>query len=352
MTAAANTPVRFAVIGLAHGHITAMARGLLDAGGILVAVHDEDPEALAAFSTSFPEAAVRSEDAILGDSGITLILSASVPDLRGDLACGAMRAGKDFFSAKPPFTSLDQLAESRRVATETGRRFFVFYCERLHVASALMAEKLIEEGRLGHVVQILCLAPHRLTPPARPDWFYDPKRSGGILCDIGSHQFEQILTYGGITAAEITHAAVGNWNTPQHPDFEDFGEATIIGNNGVSGTIRVDWLTPSGSSVWGDGRTFILGTKGTLEIRKYVDVAKDRSGDHLFLTDETGEHHLRPDPKAGFPYFARLLNDCQDRTETAMSQEHAFHAAELALRAQAAARRLRQAIANQAENRK
>lgn len=330
--------LKFSVIGLEHGHINIMTMGLLGEGAILVSVHDADPAKVFAFKERFPIVVIAtSEEEIINDPDLHLIVSASVPDKRGSLSTRVMKSGKDFLSAKPAVTTLDQLDEARRVTKETQRKFFIFYAERLHVRSALMAEEIIASGRLGEIVQVMCLAPHRLIRETRPPWFFDPKQSGGILGDIGSHQFEQILSYGNIKGGCITHAITSNHTVPEYPDFEDFGEATMTGTNGVTGYVRVDWLTPDGLGVWGDVRTKILGTKGTLEIRKYTDVAKDKSPDHLFLVDANGEHHLRPDPHATMPYFLNLIHDCFERTESSMNQEHAFLAMELALKAQAMA---------------
>jgi len=315
-----------------------MTAGLIRAGAIPVCVQDTDPAKVTAFKNSFPQfSQACSEEEILGDSSIHLVVSAAVPNQRGPLSTRVMLSGKDFLSAKPAFTTLAQLEEAKKVTKETGRKFLIFYSERVHVRSALMAEEIIEAGRLGDIVQVMCLAPHRLSKASRPAWFFDPKRSGGILSDIGSHQFEQILSYGNIKGGCITHAITSNHTVPEYPDFEDFGEATMTGTNGVTGYVRVDWLTPDGLGVWGDVRTKILGTKGTLEIRKYTDIAKDKSPDHLFLVDATGEHHLRPDVHAPMPYFSQVIRDCLERTDSSMNQKHAFLAMELALKAQALA---------------
>jgi len=102
----------------------------------------------------------------------------------------------------------------------------------------------------------------------------------------------------------------------------------------------VDWYTPDGLGTWGDGRTFLLGTDGYIEMRKYIDVARDRQGDHLYLVNNEGEQHLSLHGQVGFPFFGQLILDCLNRTETAMTQEHAFKAAELCLKAQALAVRI------------
>ena len=186
-------------------------------------------------------------------------------------------------------------------------------------------------------MQVLGLGPHRLNAPSRPPWFFERERYGGILCDIGSHQIEQFLFYTGAADATVVSARAENVNHPDTPELEDFGEASLRADNGASGYFRVDWLTPDGLSTWGDGRTVILGTEGYLELRKYVDVARQTTGDHLYLVDAQGEQHLELAGKVGYPFFGQLILDCLNRTEHAMTQAHAFKAAELCLKAQALA---------------
>jgi predicted dehydrogenase len=251
-----------------------------------------------------------------------------------------MRAGKHYFTDKTPFTQLGQLAEARKVAAETGKKYMVYYSERLHVECAVFAGDLIEQGAIGRVVQVLGLRPHRLSAKERPSWFFEKAKYGGILCDIGSHQIEQFLFYSGASDATVTSARVANYANKDYPELEDFGDATLVADNGATSYFRVDWLTPDGLRTWGDGRTTVLGTDGYIEMRKYIDIAREASGDHLFLVNRHGEQHFALGGKVGFPFFGRLILDCVNGTETAMSQDHAFKAAELCLKAQAAARRI------------
>ena len=331
----------FAAAHLDHGHIYGQCNGLLEAGGELKWIYDPDPEKVEAFRTRFPQArAARTLDEILADKNVRLVAAAAVPCDRGPLGCRVMEAGKDYFTDKTPFTTLDQLNQARAVVIRTGRKYMVYYSERLHVECAMHAGDLVHGGAIGRVVQVIGLGPHRLSKASRPAWFFERARYGGILCDIGSHQFEQFLHYSGATDATVTYAAVGNFANPDTPEFEDFGEASLLGNNGATNYVRVDWFTPDGLSTWGDGRTFILGTKGYLELRKYVNVGADRQGDNLILVDEKGEHFINVAGKIGFRFFGELILDCLNRTERAMTQAHAFKAAELCLLAQAAARRI------------
>jgi predicted dehydrogenase len=332
---------RFAALGLDHGHIYGQCNGLREAGGELVWVFDPDPAKVAQFCRTYPEVKpARSEQEMLDDPTILLVTSACVPSDRGPLGLRVMEHGKDYFTDKPPFTTLGQLEAARSTTAATGRIFAVYYAERLHVEAAGYADRLIREGAIGRVVQVLGLGPHRLNAPSRPSWFWDPAKYGGILVDIGSHQIEQFLHYAGAREARVLHSKVGNYHCPDHPDFEDFGDATLLADNGATFYFRVDWFTPQGLGCWGDGRTVILGTDGYIELRKYLDVARDREGDQVYLVDHQGEHRFPVHGQVGFPYFGQLILDCLHRTENAMSQRHSFLAIELALLAQAQAVRI------------
>ncbi|WP_116367704.1 Gfo/Idh/MocA family protein [Parahaliea mediterranea] len=328
----------FAAAFLDHGHIYGQVNGLRDAGATLKAVYDPDPQRLQRFCAAYPGVkAVASFDDILADPAIRLVAAAAVPSERAAIGLRVLRAGKDYFTDKSPFTSLDQLAEVRQAVAATGGKYAVYYAERLHNDAAWRAGELIRQGAVGRVLQVLNLAPHRLAKETRPDWFFDKQRYGGILTDIGSHQVEQFLTYAGCASATLNFARVANFSHPDKPGLEDFGEMSMTGDNGASFYARVDWYTPGGLRTWGDGRTFITGTEGTIELRKYLDVAGEAPASRLFLVNAEGEQVEDCLHRSGFPFFGQLILDCLHRSEQAMTQAHAFAAAELSLRAQALA---------------
>lgn len=332
---------RFAATALEHGHIYGMCNGLIEAGGTLTSVYDPDPDKVARFVETYPGVrAAASEQELLQDPDIHLIAAAAVPSDRGPLGVRVMKHGKDYFTDKTPFTTLNQLRAARETAAATGRKYMVYYSERLHVESAIHAGDLVADGAIGRVVQVLGLGPHRLNAPSRPEWFFRKEAYGGILCDIGSHQIEQFLFFAGCRDAKVVHSKVANYRSKDYPELEDYGDATLAGDNGATNYFRVDWLTPDGLGTWGDGRTVILGTEGYVELRKYIDIARSGAGDHLYIVNGEGERHLELAGKVGFPFFGRLILDCLNRTEHAMTQEHAFKAAELCLHAQAQAVRV------------
>jgi predicted dehydrogenase len=313
--------------------VDAVTRG----GGELVSFHGREPDLVAEFARRYPNAEQMSDErAVLDDASIQLVLSSIVPDERAPLGIRVMQHGKDFLVDKPGITTLAQLAEVRRVQAATGRIYSIMYSERLENGATVRAGELAGDGAIGQIVQTIGLGPHRIHPPDRPDWFWDPSRHGGIICDIGSHQFDQFLFFTGSTSGEIVASQVRNVRHPEHPAFQDFGDVVVRGNGGT-GYIRVDWFTPAGLPTWGDTRLTILGTDGYMEIRKNIDLAGRDGGNHLFIADASGVRYV--DCTAVELSFGRqLVDDVLNRTETAMSQTHCFLAAELALVAQETAR--------------
>lgn len=331
--------IRFSAINLNHGHIYGMTDALLNAGAELVHYFAKEPELVAEYSKAYPQAELgTSEQSILEDESIDLIITAGIPAERAPLGISAMRHGKDFMTDKPGFTTLEQLEQARAVQSQTGRIYSVDYSERFENRATEKAGQLVHAGAIGEVVNIIGTGPHLHRPHTRPEWFYQRDRYGGILCDIGSHQFDQFLYFSGSKEVEIVASQVANYHHPYKPELEDFGDVMLRGER-CTGYIRVDWFTPDGLPTWGDGRLFVVGNEGYIEVRKYLDVAGRPGSDHLILVD--GEDVKYFDcSDVELPYGRRLVDDILHRTESAMTQEHCFYASELALKAEAAATRL------------
>lgn len=335
------TELRFAAVGLNHNHIYGQVNCLLRAGAKLVGFHEKDDALAAEFTAAYgdvPRIALLEQ--ILEDESIGLITSAAVSSDRAELAIRAMQHGKDVLVDKPGMTSLDQLTKVRRVQAETGRIFSILYSEHFESPATVMAGELVAAGAIGEVVHLVGLGPHRLRKETRPDWFFRRQDYGGILTDIASHQCEQFLFFTGASDATILSASVDNRSVPDRPELQDTGNIHLSTGR-ATGTIHVNWLTPDGMPTWGDGRLFIVGTTGAIEVRKTVDLAGRDGGNHLFIADRKGVEHI---DCAGveLPFGHQLVADIRDRTETAMPQERCFKAMELALEAQAIAERNRE----------
>jgi predicted dehydrogenase len=331
--------IKFGVVGINHGHINSQVQAVIRGGGELVSMFAKEPDLTAAFVKTFPQVKVaRSEAEVLEDKAIQLVLSSGIPDERAPLGVRVMRHGKDYMSDKPGVTTLEQLAEARKVQAETRRIYSIMYSERFENRATVRAGELVQAGAIGRVLQTIGLGPHRTNITTRPPWFFERERYGGILCDIASHQADQFLFFTGSTSADVVASQVGNLNHPKFPGLEDFGDMMLRGNLGT-GYIRVDWFTPDGLSTWGDGRLTILGTDGFIEIRKNVDIAKRPEGNNLYLVDQK-ETRFIDCQTVELPYGAALVQDVLNRTETAMSQAHCFLATELVLKAQKQAQRV------------
>lgn len=340
--------IKFAVISINHPHIYGMTDAIKRGGGELVAVYAKEADLLAAFSKAYPEAKLaKNENEILDDPSIQLVLSSGIPDERAPLGIRVMQHGKDYLTDKPGIITLEQLAQVKKVQKETKRIYSIMYSERLENKGTEKASQLVKAGAIGNVIQTINLAPHRISNKygtsglaIRPDWFWDKKRYGGILTDIGSHQFDQYLHFTNTTEATVLMSQVGNVHFPEAPLFEDFGDVMLSGNGGV-GYIRVDWFTPNGLDSWGDGRLTILGTDGYIEVRKNIDILSGKKGgNQLYLVNQKETVHMNCNNET-LPFGPAFVDDVVNRTETAMSQAHCFLATELALKAQKQAKLLK-----------
>jgi predicted dehydrogenase len=346
-TVVAKDHIRFSVCGMSHDHIYGMVGAMIRGGGELVSVYAAEPERGAAFVKRYPQAKlVKTEAEVLDDSSIQLVLSSAVPVERAGIGIRAMRRGKDYLSDKPGVTTLEQLAEIRRVIQETKRTYAIMYSERLEVKAAVKAGELVHAGAIGQVVQTINIAGHQVTQKGgdngggtgRPDWFWDPVKYGGILTDIGSHQVDQFLYYTGSDQAEVASSQVANVHHKKYPNFQDFGDVTLRGNRGA-GYVRVDWFTPNGLGTWGDGRLFILGTEGYIELRKYIDIAGRPGGNHLFIVDQKQTRYIDCN-NVVLPFGPQFVSDVVNRTHVGQDQKQCLLAAQLVLEAQKNAKHL------------
>jgi len=333
--------IRFAVCGMSHDHIYGMVGAIQRGGGELVAAFGEEPDKLAAFTKRFPDVKmVKSEDEILNDGSIQLVLSSTVASRRAPLGVRVMEHGKDFLADKPGITTLGQLAAVRKTIADRKRIYGIMYSERLEVRAAVKAGELIQSGAIGQVIQTINIAPHQVHQghgdagggSGRPEWFWDPELYGGILCDIGSHQVDQFLYYTGSTEAEVVAAQIANVAHPDRPRFQDFGDMMLRGNRGM-GYVRLDWFTPDGLGTWGDGRLFVLGTQGYIELRKYTNVAVSKSGNNLFIVDQKEARYMDCS-NLTLPFGPQFVADVVNRTHIAQDQTQCLLAAELCIEAQ------------------
>jgi predicted dehydrogenase len=333
--------IKFSVCGMSHDHIYGMIGAIQRGGGELVAAWGGEEDKLAAFTKRYPNVKiVKTQDEILNDTSTQLVLSSQIANERAPLGVRAMKHGKDFLSDKPGCTTLQQMEDLRKTIAETKRIYGILYSERLEVKAAVYAGEMVQQGAIGKVIQTINIAPHQIIQgtgdagggTGRPEWFWNPEQYGGILCDIGSHQVDQFLYYTGSTQAEIAESQIANVRHPDRPRFQDFGDMILRGDRGL-GYVRLDWFTPKGLGTWGDGRLFILGTDGYIEIRKYTNVAVSKQGNNLFIVNNKEARYIDCN-NMPLPFGPQFVADVVNRTHIAQDQTQCLLAAELVIKAQ------------------
>ena len=329
--------LRFAAIGLDHRHIYDLTAGLLAAGAHCVGYDPltSDPRVLAGFRKRFPDVPAMERDRLLDDPSIDFIVLAAIPRDRATIAVQAMRRGKDVMVDKPGVTTAPQLAEIEAAVRETGRIWSVAL-GRLTSPAVRAALDVARSGELGRLVSLTSLAPHRLNRALRPDWFFEQAAYGGIINDIGVHSIDQFVAFAGSADVTIAASTIGCFGTAP-AGFEDFAEITLRAG-GMTGTMRLDWFTPDGLPDWGDGRLFLVGTEGTLELRKNLDIEGRDGGDHMFVANRA---RTRYQNCGGLPvtYYRDFLDDVRQRTGRMLDGGLVFQVCRLALRCQAQAER-------------
>ena len=333
--------IKFAVCGMSHDHINGMVGAIQRGGGVLVAAWGGEEDKLTAFKKRYPDVKiVATQDEIINDPSIQLVLTSQIANERAAIGVRAMKHGKDVLSDKPGVTTLEDLAAIRKTIAETKKIYAIMYSERLEVKAAVKAGELVQAGAIGKVIQTINIAPHQIFQHAgdagggggRPEWFWNPAQYGGILCDIGSHQVDQFLYYTGSTEAEVAESQIANVRHPQRPQFQDFGDMVLRGNRGL-GYVRLDWFTPDGLGTWGDGRLFILGTDGYIEVRKYTNVTVGKQGNNLFIVDKNQARYIDCN-NLSLPFGPQFVADIVNRTHIAQDQTQCLLAAELVIKAQ------------------
>ena len=328
---------RLALVGADHNHLYEIIDRLVKAGAEAVA-HTAEGQFVEHYAGWQAGSVEMTFDEILADDSIDLVVTAAIPNRRASIALAAIAAGKHVISDKPGLTTMEQLDAIRSaVDGRPGRPWTVLFTERFENRAINEAVRLARSGAVGTVVHVVGAGPHTMWAKRRPDWFWDPDATGGILVDIGSHQVDQFLSIAGVTADDVSivASAVGNVASADHPAMQDIGSMTLAAP-GVVSDHRLDYLTARGLGTWGDCRLTIVGTEGTIEARANVDVAGADGAEHLIIVDADGTRRVDISGVV-VDWGEQLLADLVDDGERLMTQQHAIDVTDVCLRAQGAA---------------
>src|ERR1700688_265151 len=194
--------------------------------------------------------------AMLDDPGVDAAIIVSPTDTHTQLAVAAIGRGKAVFCEKPPALSLGE-TQKMKDAAERANGFLQMGFMRRFDAGYAAAKKKVEEGVIG--TPIVFKSSSR--DPFRPSLEYaDPKSSGGMIIDMGIHDFDLARWFMGDVR---TVATIGG--TIAYRELATVGD---IDNAVASLTFASDKLGVvdlSRSGIYGyDIATEILGSEGTV----------------------------------------------------------------------------------------
>jgi predicted dehydrogenase len=175
-----------------------------------------------------------------------------------EVVIDAARAGKAVFCEKPIAMSVED-AEEMLAVIARARVFFQPAFQRRFDPGYMAARTQIEQGTIGTPVVLTSTS----RDPFRPSLeFCDPAVSGGLISDMGIHDFDVARMFmGDVKSVYATGAALA------YPEMKAIGDIdnAIVNLTFQSGTLGAVHL--SRNAVFGyDIRTEIWGTEGSLQI--------------------------------------------------------------------------------------
>ncbi len=196
--------------------------------------------------------------ALIDEPAVEAVVIVTPTHIHREHVIAAAQRGKPTFCEKPPALSLDEVSEMKRVI-ERSKIFFQMGFMRRFDAGYASAHHQIRLGRIG--MPLVFKATSR--DPFRPSLEYaNPQSSGGMLIDMGIHDFDLARWFMGDVR---TVSAIGG--TIAYPELESVGDIdnAIASLTFTSGKLGVVDLTRSG--IYGyDISTEILGLEGTIRI--------------------------------------------------------------------------------------
>ena len=263
--------MKVAILGAAHPHVSYALDEVEHRRELeLVAACEADSQMREQYLGELGDVPVYDDPSrLLATHEIDVALVAGIYSERAAATLLALDAGAHVLADKPLCTSLAELDEITHAAERSARHVSIVFEKRFYPAT-LGLYRLLEEGTLGDIALVASTGPHKLRQTARPEWFLDPGRYGGIAGDLPIHDIDLVLQMSGASSGTVA-AIAGNARESDHPGFQDH-VAVLMNAGEVTATIEADWLGPEAADVHGHYRMRVTGSEGTAEL----DWAYDR----------------------------------------------------------------------------
>jgi scyllo-inositol 2-dehydrogenase (NAD+) len=221
-----------------------------------------------------------SHQELLADRALAAVAVITPTSTHGEVVMDAARAGKAVFCEKPISTSLAEAGRMLEVVNETGA-FLQMGFQRRFDSGYLEAKKKIDAGVIGTPVLLTSTSRDPFRPPLE---FCDPKVSGGLIADMGIHDFDVGRMFmGDVKSVYSSGAALA------YPEMKSVGDidnaiVNMVFTNGTLGVVHL-----SRNAIFGyDIRAEIWGTKGSLQVGYF------RETPILVMTKEGITHDVVP----------------------------------------------------------
>lgn len=269
----------FGIIGCQHGHIAMFISEMLEMGHTCAGIYDEGDSAMPeAIARKYGIPLVRDINELLAPA-VQIIGSSAVNNEKIDVIELCERHGKHVMLDKPAVSGREGLDRLAAVFGRGAIQVGMLLPTRFK-ATPVALKRMVDDGELGDIVSISMRKPHKLTPGKRLDWHFSKRQNGGIIVDLLIHDFDFVRWLTGKEFVSVQSVATKNI-LPQYPDFYDVTTAQIVLEGGIVAQLYADWHTPEACWTWGDCRIFIVGTKGSAELRMSGDPAVD-DGELMF----------------------------------------------------------------------
>lgn len=215
---------------------------------------------------------------LIDDRNVEAIIMAVPPYLKKDMIMKAARAGKHVFVEKPMTLSSKDADEIIRETDRAGIKIQVGYQRRFD-RSFRRAEQAVREGKIGN---ILMMSSHTRDPPGlSPNYYLDFAKSGGIMADTCSHDFDVIRWLSG---TEVVKVYADGEILVYHKELDPSGipdHVVVTLSLRGGGMAHVDSCA---YAVYGyDVQAEVIGMKGAAFVgigERYATTILDESGHH------------------------------------------------------------------------
>lgn len=209
---------------------------------------------------------------LLKDPDVDLVIVTTTPTSHFDICKAALTAGKNVVVEKP-FTPTSKEARSLVQLAKDRNKVLAVYQNRRWDSDFLTLRGLIDEGRLGRVVEFEThFDRHRPTPPdPNSTWKAKPLPGGGAIYDLGTHLLDQVVVMFGLPE-KITALIGPQRQYPQgQPPIEDSCTVLLQYADGLLATVKAGVVSPEIAQL----RFWVRGEKGSYK-KFHLDDQEDQ----------------------------------------------------------------------------